>query len=97
MSTAAIVPSWITALKAAPGSGQPARAGITRTCPVDEIGRNSVSPCTMPSRIAWNQLTCSVCQTLPSESDPHESGSKRAQRASHAFVVFLEPALGQGI
>src|SRR3954453_9432363 len=52
MSTATVVPSWITAVNAEPGSSQPTNAGTMRRCPVLEIGRNSVSPCTMPRTIA---------------------------------------------
>ena len=51
--TAAIVPSWITAVNAAPGSGQPKKAGTMRRCAVLEIGRNSVSPWMIPSTMAW--------------------------------------------
>ena len=47
-----MVPSWVTAVKAAPGSSQPAKAGTMRRCAVLEIGRNSVSPCTMPRTMA---------------------------------------------
>ena len=43
-----MVPSWITAVKAAPGSSQPASAGTIRRWPLEEIGRNSVSPWTTP-------------------------------------------------
>src|SRR6476646_6404660 len=57
MSTAAIVPSWTTAVNAAPGSSQPRNAGTMRRCAVLEIGRNSVSPCTTPSTIACNAST----------------------------------------
>src|SRR3954453_21394003 len=52
MSTAAVVPSWMTAVNAAPGSSHPANAGTIRRWPVLEIGRNSVSPCTIPRMIA---------------------------------------------
>jgi hypothetical protein len=52
MTTAAIVPSWVTAVNAAPGSSQPRKAGTMRRCPVLEMGRNSVSPCTIPRTIA---------------------------------------------
>ena len=51
-STAAIVPSCVTAVNAAPGSSQPRNAGTMRRCPVLEIGRNSVSPWTIPRTIA---------------------------------------------
>src|SRR5215203_3356152 len=52
-STAAIVPSWVTAVNAAPGSSQPRKAGTIRRCPVLETGRNSVRPWTMPRTMAW--------------------------------------------
>src|SRR4051794_40891129 len=52
MSTATVVPSWMTAVNAEPGSSQPAKAGTMRRCPVLEIGRNSVSPCTTPRTMA---------------------------------------------
>ena len=48
-----MVPSWVTAVKAAPGSSQPRKAGTMRRWPVLEIGRNSVTPCTIPRTIAW--------------------------------------------
>ncbi len=52
-STAASVPSWVTAVNAAPGSSQPRKAGTIRRCPVLETGRNSVRPWTMPRTMAW--------------------------------------------
>src|SRR3712207_5017523 len=51
-----MVPSWVTAVKAAPGSSQPRKAGTIRRWPVLEIGRNSVSPCTIPRTIASSVL-----------------------------------------
>src|SRR5215208_110238 len=57
MSTAASVPSWQTAVNAAPGSSQPRNAGTMRRCALDEIGRNSVRPWTMPSTIDWRRFT----------------------------------------
>src|SRR5215213_1577738 len=55
--TAAIVPSWITAVNAAPGSCQPSRAGTIRRWPLLETGRNSVRPWTMPSTAALIRST----------------------------------------
>ena len=46
------MPSWMTAVNALPGSSQPANAGTNRRCAVLEIGRNSVSPWTIPRTIA---------------------------------------------
>ena len=57
MTTAAIVPSWTTAVKKAPGSSQPANAGMMRRCAVLEIGRNSVSPCAIPRTMASSHDT----------------------------------------
>src|SRR4051794_748037 len=47
-----MVPSWTTAVKAAPGSSQPRKAGTMRRWAVLEIGRNSVSPCVTPRTIS---------------------------------------------
>src|SRR3954451_9391199 len=52
-----MVPSWMTAVKAAPGSSQPRKAGTIRRCAVLETGRNSVRPWTTPSTIAWMAST----------------------------------------
>src|SRR4051794_13106835 len=52
-----MVPSWTTAVNAAPGSSQPANAGTIRRWAVLEMGRNSVRPWTMPRTIASNALT----------------------------------------
>ena len=57
ISTAASVPSWVTAVNAAPGSSQPSSAGTIRWCALEEIGRNSVSPCTIPKTMASIRLT----------------------------------------
>ena len=57
-TTAAIVPSWMTAVKAAPGSSQPRKAGTMRRWPELEIGRNSVRPWTMPRTMACRRVHC---------------------------------------
>ena len=49
-------PTWSITLNARlsmNGSSQPSRAGTMIRCPELETGRNSVSPCTIPSTIAW--------------------------------------------
>ena len=56
-STAAIVPSWVTAVNAAPGSSQPKKAGTMRRWAVLETGRYSVSPCTIPRTMACSAST----------------------------------------
>src|SRR5436190_19262786 len=70
-STAAIVPSWMTAVNAAPGSSQPRNAGTIRRWAVLETGRNSVSPCTMPSTMAWRALM-RAATIAPRPHGPHE-------------------------
>ncbi|KXK20029.1 MAG: hypothetical protein UZ18_ATM001000451, partial [Armatimonadetes bacterium OLB18] len=67
--TATMVPNWMTAVKAAPGSGQPTSEGTIRMWAVLEIGKNSVSPCTMPSTIA---------STNPMDSPAHTRCPKTA-------------------
>ena len=47
----------VTAVNAAPGSSQPTNAGTMRRWPVLEIGRNSVSPWTMPRTMLSRVLT----------------------------------------
>ena len=47
-----MLPSWITAVKATPGSPQPSNTGTTLRWAVLLIGRNSVSPWTNPSTMA---------------------------------------------
>ena len=51
------MPSWITAVKPAPGSGQPSSAGTMRRWPLEEIGRNSVSPWTRPENDGFEVAT----------------------------------------
>ncbi len=50
-TTAASVPSWVTAVKEAPGSF-PVSSPTTRRCALEEMGRNSVRPWTMPRMTA---------------------------------------------
>ncbi len=57
ISTASMVPSWMTAVNAAPGSCQPASFGTMSRCAELEIGRNSVSPWTMPRMTASKTFT----------------------------------------
>ena len=55
MITAASVPSWVIAVNADPGSSPPKNWPTIDWCALEEIGRNSVSPCTMPSTSASSQ------------------------------------------
>src|SRR5829696_861166 len=57
MSTAASVPSWVTAVNEAPASSPKKSSETIRRWPDEEIGRNSVMPCTRPRISACNQLT----------------------------------------
>ena len=54
------VPMWSITLNASDvmnGSVQPNRYGTMIRCPDDEIGRNSVSPCTIPMTSAWTKVS----------------------------------------
>ena len=55
MITAVSVPSWVIAVKAEPGSSPPKNWPTIDWCALEEIGRNSVRPCTMPSTRASSQ------------------------------------------
>ena len=55
--SASIVPSCTTAVNPAPGSSHPKKAGTMRRCAELEIGRNSVSPCTIPRMIDCSMST----------------------------------------
>jgi hypothetical protein len=55
IKTENIVPIWITAVKDAPGSFWPNNAGRILKCALEEIGRNSVTPCTTPIAAASHQ------------------------------------------
>src|SRR5690349_12666382 len=57
------------AVNAAPGSFQPARAPTMRRCALEDTGRNSVSPWTMPRTTASNQ---------PTAAQPRRGGRRRA-------------------
>jgi hypothetical protein len=48
---------WLIAVNAAPGSSQPASEPTIRRWALEEIGRNSVSPCTRPRTTASNHDT----------------------------------------
>src|SRR3954464_4703731 len=89
MSTATVVPSCMIAGTAAPGSDQPANAGTIRRWPVDEIGKNSVSPWTMPRTIASNQDKTAEPYLRPS--------SRRRSALTGLGVVRLLRALAVGL
>ena len=80
----------MTAVNAAPGSSQPAKAGTIRRCAVLEIGRNSVSPCTIPRTMAWNASTSGEHPrrpgpaVAPPPSAPARCDRSRAARARGA-------------
>ena len=67
MIDATIAPTWMIAVYAVTlGSsiGRPIIFSTTVRCPVDEMGRNSVMPSTMPSTIDCHQL---IMGFLPGE------------------------------
>ena len=68
-STAASVPNWVTAVKDAPASVPKKISDTMRRCPDEEIGRNSVRPCTAPRTIACSQVMASpITRGTPSHS-----------------------------
>ncbi len=63
MSTAMIAPTWMTAVNAVMDGSSMDRPSILATmvrCPVEETGRNSVRPSTMPRMIA-----CRIVMRVP--------------------------------
>src|SRR3954447_23955832 len=62
------------AVNAAPGSSQPKISPTIRRWALEEIGRNSVSPCTIPRTTASNQLTRS--QPLPGTGERTAAGGR---------------------
>ena len=75
------MPSWVTAVKAAPGSSQPASSATTRRCALLLIGRNSVSPWTTPSTAASNHESTSYSPS-PDSSSTSASVRSAATRSS---------------
>jgi hypothetical protein len=72
MITAVSVPSWVMAVKAEPGSSPPKNWPTIDWCALEEIGRNSVRPCTMPSTRASSQpidvlLRCAAPGSAPGQ------------------------------
>jgi hypothetical protein len=51
-----MLPSWITAVKATPGSPQPKMTGTTLTWAVLLMGKNSVKPWTRPITTACQRV-----------------------------------------
>ena len=84
-STAASVPSCSTAVKAAPGSGHPRSAGTRRRCAVEEMGRNSVIPCTAPSRAASRFVTRLIYRSVEgADQKAHASRARRRSRRTRS-------------
>ncbi len=53
------MPSCVTAVNDAPASLPKNISDTIRKCPEDEMGRNSVKPCTRPRITAWSQVIAS--------------------------------------
>src|SRR5205823_6385807 len=53
MRTAKSVPQWSATSKASPGSSHPSTQGTRIRWALDEIGKNSARPWTMPRTMAW--------------------------------------------
>src|SRR5919106_6227008 len=78
MTTARSVPRWRSTSKVRDGLSQPRTAGTTTRCPLEEMGRNSVSPWSRPRKISWNMKSASVV-TRP-------SGREGAERLAAAAL-----------
>ncbi len=88
MITAVSVPICVTAVKAAPGSSQPNSWDRISRCALDEIGRNSVRPWTMPRTMASNQDTTSARPACSSTSTMVRRVAMRSSR-SPAYVAIV--------
>src|SRR4051812_11053270 len=91
MITASSVPICVIAVNVAPGSPHPVSAPTMRRCALDEIGRNSVSPCTRPRMIASRKST----RTYPTPSAVAQEiaehrASERERRQRHPLVDPVE-------
>src|SRR4029453_2702555 len=60
MSTAASVPSWVTAVNDAPDTMSKKIADVIRRCADEETGRNSVRPWTTPRTMASTQVIATL-------------------------------------
>src|SRR5919112_3779126 len=79
MSTAASVPSCVTAVNAAPGSLPKNTPETIRRCADDEIGRNSVRPWTRPRTTTSSQVTR---RTSRSRTSSRAGGRQHSRRGT---------------
>src|SRR5437870_5141071 len=87
-------------MKATVGSFQPKTNGTRMRCPLDEIGRNSVSPCTMPRTSAWKIFTAARLSIADTRAGQRSSAgttpldgnrrNDRQQQRPQALVVARE-------
>src|SRR5665213_2303292 len=77
-STATSVPTCSATSTASPGSGQPKIHGASARCAELEIGRNSASPCRMPSTSAWKTVISWMWEWSSCAGD-----EERSHRAHH--------------
>src|SRR5690606_33811691 len=91
-NTAASVPIWVTAVNDAPASPSKNTFDVMARCPDEEIGRNSVRPCTTDSTITCNHdmagasVTTTTVPWRPRAADSvHalESGARHRPGAGH--------------
>src|SRR5262245_9407002 len=91
----------MTAVKAAPGSGQLARAGMTLRWAVLLMGRNSVSPWMMPRTTAWRGVMEGLRAVGRRASGADEEAGRRPGRGAGAFGraaarLFIPAVRGPG-
>src|SRR5918997_543801 len=85
MITAASVPSWVMAVKADPTSSPPKNCPTIDWWALEEIGRNSVSPCTTPSTRASSHP---IYPCFPSAAAP---STRHTVRGRHGRMVWCTP------
>ena len=84
---ARIAPSWIRTTKVLPksSSSKPKKRSSSNKCPVEDTGRNSVSPSTTPKSVALNR----------SKSIGKRSGFRRCRGTASEACKLAGPALSR--
>src|SRR5215203_492115 len=90
MITARIVPNWMTAETAAPGSPQPRSSGTSLRWPVEEMGMNSVRPWTRPRTIASTMDKSHLPNHRQDQRPPsHVLAEVALQECAHLFLQHV--------
>src|SRR3954453_5992221 len=88
---ARIAPSWMMRLNAAHFSGSKPSSSVARIkCPVEETGRNSVTPSTMPRMIAISRIGIGLgvpCSGCGGQIDPPAGELAAFVEAAEPFIA----------